>query len=424
MDADDRDDGDDRDIELISDGDGLAVIGDPAAVDRFLTAEGLASRDLGLHRLKPALRTGTGIAQAGVDVASQSGRWVKLTRKSAEQMKAYGLMKGSNSTVSRAIVTDQGKIKGIVEFARRPGSMVANPALLAGAAGIMAQLAMQQSMDEITNYLAAIDEKVDDILRAQQDAVLADMIGVGAAIEEALVVRGQVGGVSEVTWSKVQATSTTILRTQAYALRQLESLAEKVQRKTSMGDLAKATRLVESPVREWLAVLARCFQLQDALTILELDRVLAVAPDEVEEHRVGLQAARRNRLALMSRGTESLLARMEKAIGTANEKVLLHPRSSRAVVVSSNHVVADVVEFHEGLGIERDQGALPARGWTNALAEVRDRALETGADGMDAARQIGSEALGRAKSVTSKVSTRWGAGSLRHGKPEEPDADD
>src|ERR1700761_5344097 len=32
-------------IQLISDGDGLAVIGDPAAVDRFLAAEGLPSKD-------------------------------------------------------------------------------------------------------------------------------------------------------------------------------------------------------------------------------------------------------------------------------------------------------------------------------------------------------------------------------------------
>jgi hypothetical protein len=54
---------------------------------------------------------------------------------------------------------------------------------------MMAQLALQQSMNEITGYLAAIDEKVDDVLRAQKDAVLADMIGVDLVIEEALTIR-------------------------------------------------------------------------------------------------------------------------------------------------------------------------------------------------------------------------------------------
>jgi hypothetical protein len=46
--------------------------------------------------------------------------------------------------------------------------------------GDMAQLAMKQSIDEITDYLAVIDAKVDAVLRAQTDAVVADMIAGGA----------------------------------------------------------------------------------------------------------------------------------------------------------------------------------------------------------------------------------------------------
>ena len=61
---------------------------------------------------------------------------------------------------------------------------IAAAAALAGAAGIMAQVAMQQTMDEIIDYLATIDEKLDDVLRAQEDAVWADMIGVGLDIDE------------------------------------------------------------------------------------------------------------------------------------------------------------------------------------------------------------------------------------------------
>ena len=68
----------------------------------------------------------------------------------------------------------------------------------------MAQLAMKQSMDEITDYLATIDEKVDDVLRAQKDAVLADMNGVGSVIDDAIITRDHTGRVSAVTWSKVQ----------------------------------------------------------------------------------------------------------------------------------------------------------------------------------------------------------------------------
>ena len=189
-----------------------------------------------------------------------------------------------------------GQIKGILEIVRTPGSLLANPAILAGAAGIMAQLAMQQAMDEITDYLVVIDEKLDDVLRAQKDAVIADMIGVGFVIEEAMTLREGVGRVSDVTWSKVQATPMTIARTQAYVLRQLDAVAEKLEHKASIGDLAGASKQAEAKIQEWLAVLARCFQLQDGIAVLELDRVLDAAPDELDRHRIALRAARQKRL--------------------------------------------------------------------------------------------------------------------------------
>ena len=194
----------DADIQLISDGDGLAVIGNPTAVDRFLAAEGLPSRDLGLERLGPVLRTAAAAAQAGSELATRSGRWVKLTEKSAAAMRNNPLMKGSEAGVNRAIAMKDGKTKHILEIVKTtPGGALTNPAVLAGAAGLMAQLAMQQTMDEITDYLATIDQKLDDVLRAQEDAVLADMIGVGFDIDEAMTLREHGGRVNEVTWSKV-----------------------------------------------------------------------------------------------------------------------------------------------------------------------------------------------------------------------------
>ena len=78
--------------------------------------------------------------------------------------------KGRGTGVSRAILTEEnGRIKGILEIVDGPGQVLTNPTVLAGAAGIMAQMAMQQTMDEITDYLAVIDAKVDDVLRAQKE---------------------------------------------------------------------------------------------------------------------------------------------------------------------------------------------------------------------------------------------------------------
>ncbi|THA85586.1 hypothetical protein [Streptomyces sp. A0592] len=414
----------DNAIQLISDGDGLAVIGNPTDVERFLASEGLPSKDIGPGRLRSVFGTGAAVAQAGSEIAGNSGRWVKLTTESAQRLKKFGLMETKTPGVSHAMLGKPGSIKSWLQIEKGVGSFLTNPARLAGAAGIMAQLAMQQTMDEITDYLAAIDEKVDDVLRAQKDAALARMIGVDLVIEETMTIREQVGRVSDVTWSKVQAAPTTIAETQAYALCQLDALAEKVEHKSKskIGDLATAASEAESKAQEWLAVLARCFQLQDAIAVLELDRVLDDAPEELDRHRLGLRVARQNRLDLIARSTERLVARMNAAADTANAKVLLHPTKSPAIVQSSNHVATGVHDFHGRLGIESGRRSSDARRWVHAATEVRDKALETGAKGVGAARSLGNETLDRAGSMKGKVSS--GIAELarrRRGDEEERD---
>jgi len=402
----------DDEIQLINDGDGVALIGNPTTIDRFLTSQGLESRDLGFQRLAPTMSALAAAGNAGSTIAANSGRWVQLTEKSAQALKGSTLMKGTSPGVSRAVVTENGKISSILEIVKG-GSILTNPAVLAGAAGIMAQVAMQQAMDEITEYLATIDEKVDDLLRAQKDSVLSDMIGVEFMLDEVMTVRREVGRVSEVTWSKVQGTSLTVARTQAYALRQLDAIAEKLERKSDIGDLVDASKVAELKVQEWLAVLARCFQLQDALAVLELDRILDALPDELDNHRIGLRTARQSRLGLITRSTENLLARMDTAAGTANSKVLLHPIASRAIVGSSNHVSTSVVDFQMRLGVGGGKESVEATRWVDAVAAVKDKVFETGADGVDAAGRLSGESFDRARSLTDKLSLRIAAGAIR-----------
>lgn len=411
----------DDEIELISDGEGLAVIGELAAVERFLACEGL-THAVGLPRLGSVIGTGATAAQVGSEIAANSGRWLKLTEESAQLVKKYGLMESKTPGVSHAIVGQPGSIKSWLQIAKGPGSLLTNPALLAGAAGVMAQVAMQQTMNEITDYLATIDEKVDDVLRAQKDAVLARMIGAGLVIQEAMTTREHGSRVNEVTWSKVQAAPAIIAETQAYALRQLDALAEKLERETRMGDLAEAAKDAETKAQEWLAVLARSFQLQDAIAVIELDRVLDAAPDDLDGHRLGLKAARQERLELISRSTEQLVARMEAAASLANAKVLLHPGRSRDVVNSSNHVALAVGDFHGRLGIERGRQSLEARRWTDAATEVRSKVLQTGADGVGAARRLGNDTFDRARSARGQLSRRIAERPLRR-REDDKEAD-
>lgn len=413
-------------VELMSDGDGVCVIGPTSEVDAFLVSRGLVATDMKLHRLESKLAAGSaGVLQAGSEITANSGRWIKLTKDSAKALHDLPPMKGSSSEVARAVVTDKGKIKGILEFVRTPGSMLTNPAMLAGAAGIAAQLAMQQTMDEITDYLAVIDAKVDDVLRAQKDAALADMIGVDFVIEEAMTIREQVGFVSEVTWSKVQATTATVARTQAYALRQLDAMAEKIERTSKVGDLADLAKTAESSVQEWLAVLAHCFRLQDATAVLEIDRVLDASSTnagEVDRHRQALNTARDNRRRLIVRSTQQLMERMDAAAARANTKVLLSPLAARDVVRATNEVAGDITAFHTPLGLGEGREDLEARRWGAAAVEARDDVLEAGKGGIEAVGRIGGEALENARMSAGRFAGRLADRLQRKGGDESDEA--
>lgn len=374
----------------MSDGDGLAVLGSPSAVERFTRAVGLA--DAGEFDFAAALSRGSSIAMAGSAIAAASGRWVMLTAESAEKVKRYGLTETTTKGVSHAMVSEGGKVKSWIQVAGSPASLLSNPAVLASASALMSQQAMQKQMDEIKDYLAEIDQKLDAVLRSQMNQVLARLDGVDLAIREAMSVREEVGRVSDVTWSKVQGSAQTIHETQGFALRQLSDFFDKLEGKRRINELVELTNSAEAEVRKWLAVLARCFELHDAVGLLELDRVLDAAPEEIDRHRLGLRSARRDRLMLLEERTEHLLERMNAAVGRANSRVLFNPMESPRVVRSSNTVAAEVHEFHSLVGIESGHESAEARRWREAAEEGLDKVVATGGQGIDVAKRFGSEA--------------------------------
>ncbi|MFI1035224.1 hypothetical protein [Streptomyces sp. NPDC020951] len=374
----------DNQIQLISDGDGLVVIGSRADVERFLAAEGLwsLSKDFELPGLGPFLRIGSAVAQAGSDIAAHSSRWLKLTEESAQRVKEFGLMESKTPGISHAMVGEPGSIKSWLQVAKGSGAFLTNPAVLSGAAGIMAQLARQHEMNEIQRYLATIDQKVDDVLRAQEYSELGKVLGADFDVECAMTVREQTGRIDEITWSTVQGRINTITDALGWTLLRLNALTEMVESKTKkIGDLAKAVEKAESEARKLLIVLAHCFELQDALDVLRLDRVLDAYPNELDGHRLALNADRHKRRERIARETGHLMARMDAAAATADSHVLLHSTMVRAVVGSINRVGIAVDDFHRPLGIECGRHPMEATRWRDAArdpGQLKNAAAEVG----------------------------------------------
>jgi hypothetical protein len=100
------------------------------------------------------------------------------------------------------------------------------------------------------------------------------------------------------------------------------------------------------------------------------------------------------------------LGRIDAVVARANSKVFFNPKQSPAVVTSGNHVTAQVLEFHDVLGIEVGGESAEARRWREAASEHWDSARVVGVSGVHAAKVIGGETREHARSVAGRLSNR------------------
>ena len=71
-----------------------------------MASVGLSS-DVGSRRLGTVLSASALVAQAGSEIAANSGRWVKLTEESARKVKAFKLTPTKTPGVSHAMIVGE-----------------------------------------------------------------------------------------------------------------------------------------------------------------------------------------------------------------------------------------------------------------------------------------------------------------------------
>lgn len=387
----------DDNIELVSDGENLAVIGSQKAVERFLRSVGLLdiSKDLDTVKISVALGRGAEMAQAASEISARTGRYIKLTKESAGDMNRFGLMPTKTKGVSHAMLGDPGKIGKWLQVEAGNGQMLGNPALLSGAAGIMAQFARQHEAAELKELLIRIDEKLDDVRRRQRDEVLAKLDRVSDAIEDAMDVREHDGD-QQTAWEKVVAESAVIGEVRADSLRAIKALADKLSNNSGVGRLAKSMKEIEQEVAIWLAVLARCFQLDDEYQVLELEHVLATAPAAIDRHRLALNDSKQRRRNKVATKTQKLIIKMDEVGGFASSNVLLHSRSAQAVINSANQTSDSVEDFHRPLEISFSRVELRRTRWKEAIQDpqqLKNAGLEAGRRALQGVAIVGGSVV-------------------------------
>lgn len=393
-------------ITVVKDDQGLLFLGDPREIQAFLEERGLASREF---RAK-ALKVGGTALQKASDASMQSGRWVKLTKESAELVKQYGKAGALQPGVARAA---NGKIVKWLWF-ENPSQLL-TPAMATGVAGMMTQMALEQAIQEITDYLAAIDEKVGDLLQDQKDHVIADLMGVVFELDEATSIRERTGTLTDAAWSKVAPCAQTTGTALAYALTKLQGICNKLGKARSPEDVDAVLEGASDDVPMWLFAIARAIQTRDRLSVIELERAFAEKPDVLEEHRLAIVEARKDRLAKVRARVDGMRASLGETADRVRGEKLLHPFVVDRVLERLDALMAATEEFSEQLGIEMDEKTIErAPGWDKvALKFVEDRAADAAAAGEQiaaGAQDLGGKALEGAQDLGGAVAQ--GAGAL------------
>lgn len=337
-----------QNVTIVQDEQGITFLGDADAIDLWLKDEGFDSKAFKAKAVQTVSMASKG-AQKASDAMVESGRWVKLTKESAELVAKYGTNGKKGNLFSGVARRKNGNIVKHLQFTKADHL---NPAMLTGISGIMAQMALEQAVSEITDYLKDIDAKLDDLLRDQKDQTVSKLAGFSHMIDETMLIYQQVGSISETTWSKVSNCPQDIATIQAYAIAKIKDLTEKVEREQDPKQVRPLTQQIRQEIHQWLGMLASAVRMQDQVSCIELARVCQEEPERLEAHKKGVVLARNKRLEEIEQSLNALGEQLGAKANTVGGQVLLNPYSSPHAIANIESITGDLNTFASTLQLE------------------------------------------------------------------------
>ncbi|PAU68241.1 hypothetical protein B1526_0426 [Bifidobacterium criceti] len=364
-----------EEIEVYGDDDGIMLLGDSEDIQQAL-AELQISEEHTTDISKAAiLKTAHRATKMFGKAQERSGRWVKLTKESAQKAREHGFLRNNATGNFMGVIGKGGKggIKGNVQFERIAGGF--NPAKVANVEMLMLTMALEQAMKEMTDYLKQIDAKVDQVLRQQKNAELAKFLSVAGLVAEAENELSHIGTLSDATWDQLGNSAQTVNEVQQYSLLQLKDIAEKIassvnDTRTTKDTLVKA----RSGIGDWLAVAADCLRMRDRIDMLKVQRFIDadITPDLLSKHRFVIAENRRARYHSITDATAHLRQAIKEAVQGKDDtmRVILLPMDAPVVMREGNAIVDALARFDKALGEEYAVTHFSEKQWNDAMGEV------------------------------------------------------
>lgn len=395
----------DKAITVVKDEQGLLFLGESNEIKHWLDEQGLTSKQFTAKAVKT---TGDALGALG-EASQQSGRWVKLTKESAELLEKYG----KSGAIQKGVVQNaRGRTVKWLEF-YNPNQLF-TPAMAAGVGGMMTQMALDQAIQEITDYLADIGGKVDALLQDQKDTTVASLMGAALEVDEAAAIRETTGVLSDTAWSKVSPCAQTTSRALAYALTKLKGLSDKAERAKSIDDVAHTVEDLPDETNAWLDIIARSIPTRDRLSVIELERAYTELPEVLEQHRLAIVEARKHRLLNVQNGITTFRQSLEGTAERLRDQKLLRPFTVDRSLETIDTATKVLDDFAVRLDIEIAQKTIErARRWNELAGEAITKAAEGTAAN---AAELGGKMANGAQNLGSAITNGAGAFGEAAGK--------
>lgn len=398
-----------NEIEVYGDDDGLMLLGDSEDIRKALAELQIKEEQTVDISNAEILKNAQRAAKMLRKTQEHSGRWVKLTKESAEKTRKHGLLRNNSTGNFMGVIGKGGKggIKGNVQFEKITGGL--SPAKLANVEMLMLTMALEQTMKEMTEYLKQIDAKVDQVLRQQKNAELAKFLSVAGLVSEAENELRHIGALSDATWDQLGSSAQTVNEVQQYALLQLKDLADKIAASANDTRATKdALTKAQSDIGDWLAVAADCLRLRDRIDMLKVQRFIDtdIDPDLLSKHRFVIADNRRARYHSITDATAKLQQSIKQAVQGKDDtmRVILLPMDAPVVIRKGNEIAGALARFDKALGMEYKTPHFSEKQWDQAMGEVGQNI----ASGTEQLMQQTGNALGEGTKQIGNVANEAG----------------
>lgn len=331
-------------VTVVKNEHGYALLGAGLAIEKLLIENGINYKAIDNQILKVAQFIADG-SELAARLTDNKSIWLGVGEVARKILATQDGKTGANIGPLALLITKADKVSL---------AAVAGPQASVAIALILAQVAIQEAVAQIINYLTGMGEKIEKVLKDQQDQAVANIFKIRQAVTEVSMIRDETGTINEVAWSKVATLSVESMGLQKYPLQKIEALMNDVHSAKSAKQLQKATDAAMNELGAWLGILGNAVLLQDELSIIELDRVLTADPETFEGYQRAISLARSRRIDEVVSVLRPYDEVLQESWSRAESQQLIFPALSKKTFENLEHLDSDLDNFLIAIGEQKN----------------------------------------------------------------------